>query len=589
MMFKLITALILAFTSLIFYYFTAHDYERLKESNNISDDIHLNSNQVKSKSYIFIEPSVINEVCEPVNASGDKFNKIIAENRHIQTEIKTVFEQIDNIYLRNYLLKYGLSESDVFNEKIGEAPPIGAKKQNSSELAPFLPFLRLLKAKKYNEIADLVQTGIIEKNATIHGQYLVTWIIELEGMIPPQSIVRLLDAGLMIDLDTLYVAIQAGVDKNYFEILLQYLQNYDLTKIWVSERENFSLATYAAKYRNFDTANFLWKNGSPLFDSKLGLNVATQIPWQSLTRKELSDALKLLFETLGRPIQVYNDQYLSIEKLLDKNEISQFEAIEIKSDKIFYDLEKFNPLIDEIVKNKKSLDLITKCHPSLLDKLKYIKTSRDGKLYSHSIRKFYYEELKADDPNNAIYTEIENALAIKDWQKILQLLNNLTPADAHSDLYAKVYYSMLESKVNYSIYEEFVGFYSIVPDYLFLGASLYGNNRLASLLISRGADIHVRDKNGFSALQIAVLNSSSEGNLMIEYLLSLGVRIDEGNGPDAFSLLLSQSHEFNIVEFKNYVELFKSHGLNNLANYHKHIDGNKKITEEEKEIIKSWL
>ncbi len=560
--------------------YTTNSKTQLQHSNEIQDSL----KQTTKKSH-----NTSPTECQSIENSRNQLTSTLLENNSIRAEINSHLASLEHVEIRYLVNEYALESAEINDGQQFALFPKSSLKSNSTVLLDYIPFLRLLKSQRYNEIVDLVETGKLAKDATIYQQSLINWIIELERTISAADLTRLLNAGLMVNLDTLYVATQAGMEAERLDILIRYLKESDLSVIWHSGYESKSFATVAAKMKNLSAARFFSQHGSPLVDLNLDLNVATQIPWQHIDTKNIDDFIIFITESLEKPILLYPSQYSLLQGVLDKDKLSDFKAIQLKSDTLEFYNQNIAPPLTKILNNKKTINSIINCHPSLAEKNKYADIKQSGKLYRQVIHKIYHKDLSLDYTNNATYLEIEDALTAKDWQAVLKSLRNLTPDATHTEIFLKSYLKMLTSQVDFSIYEEFIKLYSTIPDYLILSASSFGNNKLATLLINQGANIHVKDNNGLSTLQLAIMSSPPTGNEMIEYLLTLGVKFDEGSSPDAFSLLLSRSHAIEMALVEKYITLFKNHGVVQTKHYHDEIIKNNKLTDEQKEIITSWL
>ncbi len=100
----------------------------------------------------------------------------------------------------------------------------------------------------------------------------------------------------------------------------------------------------------------------------------------------------------------------------------------------------------------------------------------------------------------------------------------------------------MEAAVDLHIYNQFINLYSILPDYLLLGATGHGQLQLAALLLKRGANVNANNY-GETALQLAVYAAELNGPQMIEFLVAAGAQPVLGSA-DAFrTLLLLRSHQ----------------------------------------------
>lgn len=546
----------------------------------------------KPRSQPQLAPSVLHheslQSCPSAEAGQQQFQHLLQKKEQLQQQLRPMLAAVEPVFIQHISHRYQLQRADISPQAAMLMPPEAQNALSTAqELKAFQPLLNLAKAQRYTDISALLTSGELAPDATIEQQLLLHWILKLNPGIDSDSLQLLLNAQLKVSLDTLYLATSAGLAPAKLQLLSDHLAGSDIGIIWYSGGQNISLASFAAQLNRPDIARFWWQQGSPLVDTQTRLNVAMQIPWQQLENADIHAFVSLLTTALPTPIELAPAHYQWLASRLTAEQLSLFvPSYALASEQPFW--QQIDPLLQQLQQVVTATARLAGCHLSIARQLQYQQMTAHGGSRQRWFERWQAIQQATQQTSNHNYTDLETAIASKQWQQVLQQLAALTPASDHTEIYSLAYFSLLEAAVDLHIYNQFINLYSTLPDYLLLGATGHGQLQLAALLLKRGANVNAKNQRGETALQLAVYTAELNGPQMIEFLLAAGAQPVLGSA-DAFRTLLLRSHQHDLSRTAHCIALFRQYGIAQPSQYHSLITAHPQLSEAQKQTILSWL
>lgn len=525
--------------------------------------------------------------CPEDSVVEDAYAKIRSENDLIRKEVQHLLSDVDPKVQQEFILKNNLHGFDPFWREFELVPPINPQRVGIQEFKNIQQFLRLLKSQQYDGIVALLRNGNIPVNAGLDGNYMIDLVLKVQPEINIANLTALLQAGARVNLNTLYVATKEGIEPEKISLLQSYLSENNVQTIWRSKYGHVSLASVAARMKRPNLTRFWWKQGSPLVDLTADLNAALQIPWLELDQKQTIEFVNIFSESGIQMVPIYPFHYTRLAAILDRKQLELFKPLPDVEKIPVGELDKFKLIFNKLDDSKKSLQRLIACNDALLKKQKLFIAMAAGDTMSYIVKKMY-DDISVDGNSDSI-DALDNALNKKQWDEVIRILSGLELSEKNADIFYRAYFSMLENYADYEYLKQFVDFSPIPSEDLLHAAAVFSNSRLANLLAKKGADLHHLNKQGFSYLQIAAMNSPDLGNNMIDFLLEAGVSPFEGRGADALTILLQSAHKRNMSVNKDYIQLFKKYGITNIEKYKTVVYKNDKLTEKNRQELLNWL